>query len=92
MRICALFITALVVVLGIGFRCSSPPPEPHLSGPLGVVRFPDPWVKLRGDEWVGVNDNIQYVVRRSPRGPAGGELLFCGQARLHGRAVRQGGQ
>jgi hypothetical protein len=34
-------------------------------------------VKLRGDEWIGVSDNIQYVVRKSSKGSAGDELLFA---------------
>jgi len=34
-------------------------------------------LKLRGDKRVGVNDNIQYVIRRSSKGPAGDELLFA---------------
>jgi hypothetical protein len=77
MRPFAVFLLAIEILLGLGFSCSSPPREPQMSGPLGVVRFPAPWVKLRGDKWVGVNDNIQYVIRRTSKGPAGGELIFA---------------
>jgi hypothetical protein len=77
MRPFAVLLLFLDILLGLGFSCSSPPREPQLSGPLRVVRFPEPWVKWRGDAWVGVNDHIQYVIRRTSKGPAGGELLFA---------------
>ena len=47
--------------------------EPQLSGPIGLVRFPEPWIKVVGDQRRIVNENVGYVVRKSPRG----ELLFA---------------
>lgn len=74
MRSRAVFLIALEVVFGLGLGCSSTPPaEPQVSGPLGVVRFPGMWLKARGDSKRVVNDNPHYVVRRSARG----ELLFA---------------
>jgi len=40
---------------------------------LGIVHFPDPWVKTIGNKVRGVNDNVHYVLRKSSRG----ELLFA---------------
>jgi hypothetical protein len=77
MRPFVVLLLVLDILLGIGFGCSSPPREPQVSGPLGVVRFPEPWVKWKGDAWVGVNDNIQYVTRRTSKGQGGSELLFA---------------
>ena len=77
MRPFTVFVLALDILLGLGFSCSSPRREPQVSGPLGVVRFTEPWVKWKGDAWVGVNDHIQYVIRRTSKGPARGELLFA---------------
>lgn len=89
MRARALLLPALGLLLGLGFRCSAPP-GPQASGPLGVVRFPAPWVKSRGGALVGVNDNPQYVVREAPAA-AGGELLFAVKqgfdGSLYGKAV-----
>ena len=45
---------------------------PQLKGHIGPLRFPDPWVKFVGNGERGVNDNVGYVTRKSPRG----ELLF----------------
>lgn len=81
MRPSALLLLTLDLLLGAGLGCASPPPppphEPQPSGLLGVIHFPEPWVKLIDGSWIGVNDNIQYVVRHAPKGPAGGELLFA---------------
>lgn len=74
MRARALLLTALCLLLGLGFRCPAPPPGPRAGGPLVVVRFPAPWVKSMGGATVGVNDNPQYVVREAAEG---GELLFA---------------
>lgn len=74
MRSRAIFLITLEAVLGLGLGCSSaPPPDPQVGGPLGVVRFPGPWMKVMGDSNRGVNDNIHYVLRKSARG----ELLFA---------------
>lgn len=77
LRLQLLLLPALGLLVALGFRCSAPPREPAWSGPLGLVRFPEPWVKQLGGQWVGVNDNIGYVVRKGSRGPAGEELLFA---------------
>ena len=84
MRPFAVFLLALDILLGLGFGCSAKPREPHVSGPLVVVRFPEPWVKWKGDAWVGVNDHIQYVIRRTSEGPARGELLFAAKQGFDG--------
>jgi hypothetical protein len=78
MRPCLVLLVVFVTLLGLGIRCSpAPPREAQVSGPLGVARFTDSWMKVRGDgRRVGVNDNTQYVVRKSPKG-SGGELLFA---------------
>lgn len=84
MRAYTVFLLALEILLGLGFSCYSPPREPQVSGPVGVVRLPDPWVKWKGGAWVGVNDHIQYVVRSSSKGPPAGELLFAAKQGFDG--------
>jgi hypothetical protein len=76
MRTFTLLLLALDLLLGLGFSCAAPPRGAQVSGPLGVVRFPAPWVKSRGGALVGVNDHTQYVIRRAPA-ERGGELLFA---------------
>lgn len=74
MRKLAISLFILDVALSLLSSCSSASnAEPQLSGPIGIVRFPDPWVKVIGDTTRGVNDNIGYVIRKSDRG----ELLFA---------------
>jgi len=71
---------------GLHVSCSSrDTAEPHLNGPVGLVRFPEPWFKVSGDREIGVNDNIGYVVRKSSRG----ELLFAVK-QGYGRTIREG--
>jgi len=61
-------------ILGLHVSCAwTRSPEPQLTGPVGLVRFPEPWIKVIGDRERGVNDNVGYVVRKSPRG----ELIFA---------------
>lgn len=73
MRSRSFFLIMLAAVLGLKPGCSAaPPPDPQVSGPLRVVRFPGPWLKAVGGTKRGVNDNIHYVLRRSPQA----ELLF----------------
>jgi hypothetical protein len=73
LRELALFLFILSI-FGLHLSCSSAKSaEPQLSGPIGLVRFPEPWLKLIGDHTRIVNDNVGYVVRKSPRG----ELLFA---------------
>ncbi len=68
-----LFRSALLTVLGFSWSCSPQYADPQLKGPIGIVRFPGPWVKVIGNATRGVNDNVHYVVRKS----GGGELLFA---------------
>ena len=74
MRRGKIFLIALGSVLGLGPGCSaSRPREARVSGALEVVRFPGPWLKAVGGSDLFVNDNVHYVLRKSPRG----ELLFA---------------
>jgi len=68
-----LFQSALLAALGFTCSCSRTYADPQLNGPIGIVHFPDPWVKVIGNQTRGVNDNIHFVVRKSARG----ELLFA---------------
>jgi hypothetical protein len=68
-----LFQVALLAALGVSLSCSPKYADPQLNGPIGIVHFPDGWMKMVGNERRGVNDNIHYVVRKSARG----ELLFA---------------
>lgn len=56
--------------------CSAPSPasQPEINGPVKLVQFPEPWIKSMGDAAVGVNDSVQYVVRKSKDSQ---ELLFA---------------
>jgi hypothetical protein len=73
MRRSALFLFSLAI-LGTHVSCSwTKSAEPQLSGPIGLVRFPEPWLKVIGSRTTILNDNIGYVIRKSPRG----ELLFA---------------
>lgn len=73
-KLVATFQAALLTVLVFNWSCFSPRyADPQLNGPVGLVRFPDPWIKLIGNQTRGVNDNIHYVIRKSARG----ELLFA---------------
>ena len=81
MRKLAISLFILDVALSFLSSCSSSSKaEPQLSGPIGIVRFPDPWVKVIDDTTRGVNDNIGYVIRKSGRG----ELLFAIKQRFAG--------
>jgi len=67
-----LFQAALLTAVCFNWSCSPTYSDPQLNGPIGIVHFPDPWVKVIGNQTRGVNDNIHYVIRKSARG----ELLF----------------
>ena len=74
MRVYIVLIFELAVSLFVS--CSAPPPaQPEITGPFKLVEFPEPWVKRKGDVLVGVNDAVQYVVRRSKDSKQG--LLFA---------------
>jgi len=74
MRSLVIFLFTLEAALGFSLSCSSPiNADPQVTGPIGVVRFPDPWIKRINNSERGVNDNIQFVIRKSARG----ELLFA---------------
>ena len=64
---------ALLTAAGFTLSCSPTYADPQLNGPIGIVHFPDPWIKVIGNQTRGVNDNIHYVIRKSARG----ELLFA---------------
>ena len=73
MRQITAFLFTLEAVLGLSLSCSPTYGKLQLSGPIGVVHFPDPWVKVIDGRTRGVNDNVGYVIRKS----AHGELLFA---------------
>ncbi len=65
----ALPLLAFEFVLALGAWCAPPPPAPRAEGPVGVVRFPDPWVRADADGRLRVlNDAPQYVFRESDSG------------------------
>lgn len=60
-----LYIT-LILAMSVLMSCSSSPTSPLvINGPIKLVQFPEPWIKRKGDVEVGVNDSIQFVVRRA---------------------------
>src|SRR5258705_4505852 len=71
------FLLAFEVGLGLCFGCASRQRDPQMSGPVSLVRFSDPWVKLKDGHWWGVNDNIQFVIRTTSKSPDGVQLLFA---------------
>jgi hypothetical protein len=74
MRPLAVFLITLEAALGFSLSCSSLiNADPQVTGPIGVVRFPTPWIKMINNSERGVNDNIGYVIRKSVQG----ELLFA---------------
>jgi hypothetical protein len=73
MRHLAIPLFTFATVLSVGLSCSPKYGPQQLTGPIGAVHFPDPWVKVIGNSTRGVNDNVGYVIRKSKRG----ELLFA---------------
>jgi len=74
MRTLAVFLFILDAAFGFTLSCSSSTNvAPQVTGPIGVVRFPNPWIKLIDNSERGVNDNIQFVIRKTTKG----ELLFA---------------
>jgi len=67
MRVYLILVIAAELALGLAVSCSDPPPpsNPEISGPFKAVTFPEPWMKQKNGSWVGVNDAVQYVVRKS---------------------------
>jgi hypothetical protein len=65
MRLCITLILATELATSFFMSCNATPVQPETKGPIRVVEFPEPWVKWRDGTWVGVNDNVQYVVRKS---------------------------
>jgi hypothetical protein len=61
-----------------------PAGQPQAFGSINRIRFPEPWLKMRGGEQTVVNDNLQYVIRKSAD-----ELIFTVKqgfdARLYGK-------
>jgi len=76
MRVYIVLILAVGLAVSLFVSCSAPPPaQPEITGPFKLVEFPEPWVKRKGDVLVGVNDAVQYVVRKSKDSKQG--LLFA---------------
>ena len=74
MRVYIALILAAELALCVSISCSTPAPaQPEISGPVKLVEFPEPWVKRKNGAMVGVNDAVQYVVRKSKNS----ELLFA---------------
>lgn len=76
MRIYIALILTAELLVSLAVSCSAPPAQPESTGPVTVVQFPEPWVKWQDGAWVGVNDSIQYVIRRSHDSKRS-ELLFA---------------
>jgi hypothetical protein len=84
-------LAALVLVFGLALASGpwcSPPAAPRTEGPVGVLRFPGPWVRTDAAGRLRVlNDVPQYVFRES----ASGALLVAVKPRsaedLTGRDV-----
>jgi hypothetical protein len=76
MRVYIVLILAAELAICLSSSCSTPAPvQPAISGPVKVVEFPEPWVKQKNGASVGVNDAVQYVVRKSTDSKQ--ELLFA---------------
>lgn len=76
-RIYLALILAVELFLSLAVSCSTPAPAPpEITGPVNLVQFPEPWVKWKDGAWIGVNDAVQYVVRRSGDSKPP-ELLFA---------------
>jgi hypothetical protein len=67
MRVYFILMIAAELALCFAVSCSDAPPpsNPEITGPFKTVEFPEPWVKQKDGALVGVNDAVQYVVRRS---------------------------
>ncbi|HSE34394.1 MAG TPA: hypothetical protein VLA93_22665 [Pyrinomonadaceae bacterium] len=72
MRPLVIVLLIFAAVLGFSLSCSPKYGPLQLTGPIGAVHFPDPWIKVVGNSERGVNDNVGYVVRKSA-----GELIFA---------------
>ena len=59
------FIIILATTLFISCSAARPAAPLQINGPIKLLQFPEPWLKRKGDAEVGVNDSIQYVVRKS---------------------------
>jgi hypothetical protein len=67
MRIYSTLILAVALATSFFIACTGTPArtQPAITGPIRMVEFPEPWVKWKNGAWVGVNDSVQYVVRKS---------------------------
>lgn len=76
MRVYIILMLAVELALCLSVSCSTPAPaQPEFTGPVKLVEFPEPWVKRKGEALVGVNDAVQYVVRKPKDSKQG--LLFA---------------
>src|SRR5215213_444161 len=76
MHVYIVVMLAVELALCLSVSCSTTAPaQPEITGPVKLVEFPEPWVKRKGDVLVGVNDAVQYVVRKSKDSKQG--LLFA---------------
>lgn len=77
----------LVAELAASFlmSCTGTPAstQPEITGPIRMVEFPEPWVKWKDGAWVGVNQSVQYVVRKSKDS----QLLFAVKQGFDGSLV-----
>jgi len=67
MRVYIALILAAELATSFFIGCTGTPAltQPEITGPIRVVEFPEPWVKWKNGAWVGVNDSVQYVIRKS---------------------------
>jgi hypothetical protein len=67
MRLYITFILAAELVTCFFMGCTATPArtQPEITGPIQMLEFPEPWVKWKNGAWVGVNDSVQYAVRKS---------------------------
>ena len=76
MRVYIAFMLMAELALCLSISCSTAAPtQPEITGPVKLVEFPEPWVKQMNGAWRGVNDAVQYVVRKSKASKQ--ELLFA---------------
>lgn len=83
------YVVALVIFAtftNFGWSCTTVPAEKQLSDSIGVISFPEPWLKLREGKQRVVNENVHYVVHKTSN-----ELVLAVKqgfdARLHGQSV-----
>ncbi len=78
MRFYIALILAAELAMSLFMSCSGPAArtQPEITGPFQLVQFPEPWIKSKNGAMVGVNDAVQYVVRKLENGNRS-QLLFA---------------